>query len=120
MPTCPRCGKENVLDAVFCTYCGVPLALVSGSTIPSTTVLPAALPAEAKKDVTGIAALGVICAFVALVFLPPLFGVIAIVLGAYGLNKATENQKTICWVSIILGVVFMLVGLLFGFLVAFG
>jgi uncharacterized membrane protein len=46
------------------------------------------------------------------------FGIIAIVLGAYGLSKAPENQKRICWVSIILGVVFMVLGMLFGIYVA--
>jgi hypothetical protein len=107
-----------VPDAVFCSYCGVPLALASSSTIPSPIVSPSAPPAEAKKDVTGIASLGIICAFAALVFLPPLFGVTAIVLGAYALSKAPENQKTICWVCIILGVVFMLLGVLFNFLLS--
>jgi uncharacterized membrane protein YvbJ len=118
MPTCPRCGKENVADAVFCTYCGVPLALASASGVSPAPVPSSVPPVETKKDVTGIAAIGIICAFAALVFLPPVFGIIAIVLGAYGLSKAPENQKRICWVSIILGIVFMVLGMLFSIYVA--
>ena len=82
MPACPKCGRENPVDAVYCAYCSAPL-----------TSVPPAPVVQVKTDVTPIAVVGIVCAFISLLFFPPVFGIIAVVLGAYALSKASEDKK---------------------------
>lgn len=115
MRFCPKCRKENPNDATFCAYCATPLTAVSTITTP-TTVMSAT---QQETDIKPIAIVGIICAVISLFFFPPLFGILAIILGAYALSKASEEQKSLGWAAVILGVIFMILGMFFGMLAAF-
>jgi hypothetical protein len=116
MPFCSKCGKENPPDALFCNACGAGLA---GGT--ATQLIDQQVPAATtqKTDMTAVAIVGIVCAIISLLFLPPVFGIIAIVLGGYTLSKCPENQKTLGWITVILGAVFMVIGFFIGMLSVF-
>ena len=54
--------------------------------------------------------LGVLTALVSLLFIPPLFGIIAIYCG----YKLRKSDKTVGLILIILAIIFMVVGIIFG------
>ncbi len=73
---------------------------------------------QKQTDITPIAIVGIICAFISLLFFPPLFGILAVLLGAYALSKASEDQKSLGWITIVLGVTFMIIGIFLGMFAA--
>jgi len=111
---CPKCGKQNTDDAVYCAYCATPFTAVSTIETPPTVVSTT----QPQTNVTPIAVVGIICAFISLLLFPPLFGILAILLGAYALSKASEEQKSLGWITIVLGAIFMIVGIFLGMLAA--
>jgi ABC-type Na+ efflux pump permease subunit len=76
-----------------------------------TAYVPVAVPAEvAPKNpgrVQGI--IGIVCAVISLLLLPPVFGVAGIILGVIAMNK---GQKTLGLIAVILSAIFMVIGLI--------
>ncbi|UCH32197.1 MAG: zinc-ribbon domain-containing protein [Candidatus Bathyarchaeota archaeon] len=112
---CPKCRRENPNDAVFCAYCAAPMTAVPKVAAPAAVMSTT----QQQTDVKPIATVGIICAVLSLFFFPPIFGISAILLGAYALSKASEEQKSLCWYAIIFGVIFMILGIFLGMLTAF-
>lgn len=73
--------------------------------------MPVETPSKNPGNVEGIIA--IICAVVSLLFLPPLFGLIGILLGVKSKQK---GQKTLGTVAIVLSAVFMILGMILGVL----
>ena len=117
MPVCPSCGTSNPEDAVFCSKCGSLLRpherLMPPS--PSRWVPPPSGPSyspapRSRRSVGTYSLLGSICAAVSLFVLPEVFGSVAIVLGAYTWKLEEGNRGLMV---LVLGIVFMLVGIYF-------
>jgi membrane glycosyltransferase len=73
--------------------------------------MPAETPPKNPGKTEGIIA--IVCACVALLFVPPLFGIIGILLGVKSKQK---GQKTLATVAIVLSSVFMVLGVVLGVL----
>ena len=126
MPTCPKCGALLDEDAVFCSKCGstLPQQLTASSSIrerelsrleiarkSQSTSPPSAPSYPPTRDITRThATLGYISALLSLFIVPEVFGSAAIILGAYTWKKQQGNRGL---TILILGIVFMLVGLYF-------
>ena len=118
MPFCPKCGKENPVEASHCFACGSQLYVAP---IPSYQVkqYPTAQYTAAKFrfNSTPYVFVGTICALISIFFVPLLFGIIAIICGGTVMNKAIQsNQKQQGWFVIALGVLCMVIGLILGML----
>ena len=84
---------------------------------PQATYVPIAVPVELGPEHPGRTQgiIGIICAVVSLVVLPPFFGVAGIVLGILALKK---GQRNLGLIAIILSAVFMVIGGIIGVVVS--
>lgn len=76
---CPDCGKEVDAEAVSCPACGCPLessAAESEEEVTKVEVAKVKVSAKAKKIAIGVGA-----------------GILALILVAFGVNAAVQNQK---------------------------
>jgi hypothetical protein len=75
--------------------------------------VPVAVPAQTAPEhpgrVQGI--IGIVCAVIALLLFPPIFGIAGIILGTLSLKKGEKNLGLI---AIILSAVFMILGMIIG------
>ncbi len=73
--------------------------------------VPVAVPAEITPKnpgrVQGI--IGIVCAVIALLLLPPVFGAAGIIFGVIAMNK---GQKTLGLIAVILSAIFLVIGLI--------
>lgn len=104
---CNSCNAELVPGAAFCTACGA--QVVAGDPYgPGSDV-----PVAASRPPAGLVAGAVICAVIALVFLPPVMGGIAIYLGSR-VRKYDESLGT----NLMIGAgIAMVAGIVIGVLV---
>ena len=72
-------------------------------------------PAKAKSEGRIYSVIGLICAIISLLFIPVLFGPVAIILGIVAKKK---GDSTFGLVVIVLGAVFMVIGMLLGALIS--
>jgi hypothetical protein len=79
---CPNCGAQNLDEAQFCFSCGRALGAVDAAAV-----------AEPGKVPGRLIAWSLICAAIALVFVPPVFGGIAVYLG-WRARKYNEGMGT--------------------------
>ncbi|OGO03493.1 MAG: hypothetical protein A2Y72_00575 [Chloroflexi bacterium RBG_13_53_26] len=99
---CPKCGKEQLGDESFCRYCGAEQALPGGAA--------GATPSQQRKSATGFVVGSAVCAAIALLFFPPIFGVAGIVLGYFAFRR-NRLAGTICMV---VSGICMIVGVVLG------
>lgn len=81
---------------------------------PVTPVTPviSVTPVATKPSSGKVQAIwGIVCAVISLLFLPPVFGIAGIVLGAIAIKK---GQMVLGIVTVVLAAVFMLAGMIFG------
>lgn len=79
--------------------------------VPTVPVEPAV-----KNPGTFEGTISIVCAVIALLFLPPLFGIVGIIMGV----RAKEKGATrIGWIGISLSIVFMIIGLILSYYVNF-
>ncbi len=112
---CPGCGKENSDEAGFCEACGRPLDL-EGSRVP-----PYRPPMQERLPVPNIPSyLGWAVAVLILFFWPT--GIAAVVYAARvnsrlalgdvaGAQEASRKAKMWCWVSFIVAIVVVVLGI---------
>jgi 4-amino-4-deoxy-L-arabinose transferase-like glycosyltransferase len=126
MPNCPKCGALLDEDAAFCSKCGsaLPQQLTASSSMrerelrrleiarkSQSTSPPSAPSYPPARDMTRThATLGYISALLSLFIVPEVFGPVAIILGAYTWKREQGNRGI---TILILGIIFMLVGLYF-------
>ena len=120
MPFCPKCDKENPVEASYCFACGSQLYVAPNpsyqATQYSTTQYTAA---KFRFDSTPYVFGGTICALISIFFVPLLFGIIAIICGGTVLSKAKQSsQRQQGWFVIALSVLCMVIRLILGMLIA--
>lgn len=86
---CSKCGKEHIGEVRYCSNCGADLG--------SPSFAPVAAPSQQSKSATGFVIASAICAAVALLFLPPVFGIAGIVLGYFAFRR-NRTAGTICMI----------------------
>jgi hypothetical protein len=115
MPFCPNCGKEYSPEASYCNNCGSRLPSNSNVANNFPQYQPQYLQPQTKPNLTAYVIGGIISSLIALLFLPPLFGLIAIACGGLILSKTGDGgQKQLGWFIIILGAVCMFIGFVLG------
>jgi len=112
---CPKCGALIDKEAAFCSNCGSPIGeqLPTTSPMSRSTLPPSAPQYPPARDMTRrYASLGYISAVVSILFLPEIFGPIAIIIGAYTWrNERSGSNRGLN--LLILGIVGMLIGIYF-------
>lgn len=106
---CRECGARINRKAVICTQCGVPQHSEGGEfSFPAGGSAPRA-PKQAQGN--GLIAAGYVCAAVALLFLPPVFALVAFIIGIINL---TRNQIGHGIAQIVLSVICGFFGMVIG------
>jgi len=96
------------------TYCGAIEKSILPAPVTNTPAYPPALPAKAS-DSSAIIVTGVICAIISLLFLPPVFGLIAFICGVIALVRNSIGAGiTIIIISILFSIGGMFVGAMIG------
>ncbi|GEM_PF-2997879 len=77
---------------------------------------PVGVPTAVQPKSKGMtqAVIGIFCAVIALLFFPPLFGVIGIILGIMAVHK---GEKTLGVTAIVMAAIFMLIGMVLSYYV---
>jgi hypothetical protein len=107
---CRECGARINRKAVICTQCGVPQNSEGGELSFSTS---GNAPRAAKQAAqgNGLVAAGYVCAVVALLILPPVFALVAFIIGIINL---TRNQIGHGIAQIVLSVICGFFGMVIG------
>lgn len=120
---CPDCGAENSGSNLFCEQCGASLAPDGALSPPTATPTAPPPPAPVRTptnasppDVGWFGTAGIIVALISTVFIPIIFGPIAIVLGIVGHSRGDPRGR----IAIFLGVVCMLIGFVLSFFLLAG
>ncbi len=118
MPFCPKCDKENPVEASYCFACGSQLYVAPNPSYQAIQYSTAQYTAaKFRFDSTPYVFVGTICALISIFFVPLLFGIIAIICGGTVLRKAIQSsQRQQGWFVIALGVLCMVIGLILGML----
>jgi hypothetical protein len=66
-----------------------------------------------KNEWSNLSIIGMACACISVLFLPPLFGIAAIILGIIAANNGDPNGRTVWILGIILMILGMIIGVLF-------
>lgn len=106
---CRECGARINRKAVICTQCGVPQASESGELGFPTAGNWTRSSKQAQGN--GLIAAGYVCAAVAVLFLPPVFGLVAFIIGIINL---TRNQIGHGIAQIVLSFICGFLGLVIG------
>ena len=106
---CRECGARINRKAVICTQCGVPQHSEAGEfSFPAGGSAPRAAK---QAQGNGLIAAGYVCAAVALLFLPPVFALVAFIIGIINL---TRNQIGHGIAQIVLSVICGFFGMVIG------
>ena len=106
---CRECGAPINRKAVICTQCGVPQHSEGGEfSFPTGGSAPRAAK---QAQGNGLIAAGYVCAAIALLFLPPVFALVAFIIGIINL---TRNQVGHGIAQIILSVICGFFGMVIG------
>ena len=102
MIICPKCGEQNLDQAVFCGVCGGPISQPAAPATPSAT--PANPPVSDGLKI-GIA--------IATVFVP----LLGIIMGAIYMNDPNPNKKKVGKLWLIIGIGIIVLCCLIGVIV---
>lgn len=106
---CRECGARINRKAVICTQCGVPQNSETGE-VSFTSTGTGARPTKSSQG-NGLIAAGYVCALVALLILPPVFALVAFIIGIINL---TRNQIGHGIAQIVLSVICGFFGMVIG------
>ncbi len=113
---CPNCGAEVKEGDTFCGECGGTISQKRAETSPSVRKEGFFSRPVPEGKVMTYLTIGIICAIVSLLFLPPVFGGAAIVLGYVVWKNGPEGKRDYGMGLLVVGIVCMIVGFMFGWL----
>jgi len=115
---CSNCGTAAAAGAGICSTCNMPIGVgaASAGAAPVASAAPTYAPqAAAQKGGNTLSTLAIVFGAISALFLPVLFGPVAIILAAIGKSKK-ESRSTVALIVAIGGLV---VGMVFGFIVGY-